>query len=786
MALKNRKIEKKDKEIKNKTGRFNLSFGAKRAVLGIIFLSAAALVILTFFNLSGRGGEIFYNILNFIFGWGYYALPVLFLAISGKLLFGRFEPDEDIKQKQKIFFRTFFGASLFLLTLLGLFQLFGKNFQGGWIGFLFSYPFIYFFGFWASLVLLSAGLIISILIVVNFSPRRFEQEEGEINEESETQSVSFLRGNQKNDIAESDTRNILDRSRKISNEKNLEFDEVGVLDKTSFGSEDKGMFKKFMTNFFATPPVFEMKKFGENQEENVPDQETILTEESDENIVENLNGDMAKGAEIDEEYSLPPLDLLEEDRGTPSSGDIRANANIIKRTLENFGVDVEMGEVNVGPTVTQYTLKPAQGVKLSRITGLQNDLSLALAAHPLRLEAPIPGKSLVGLEIPNKTASLVRLKNLLEQEAFDEAPSYLTFVLGRDVAGLPIYADLARMPHLLIAGSTGSGKSVCVHDVILSFLYRNYPKNLKFIFIDPKRVELTIYNGIPHLLTPVITDGRKAVNALRWAVGEMERRYQKLEQAGARDIGSYNSKIGKGKRSGSDEEISPLPFIVIVIDELADLMAAFSRDVESSIVRLAQMARAVGIHLIVSTQRPSVEVITGLIKANITSRIAFQVASQIDSRTILDMSGAEKLLGSGDMLFLSGDALKPKRIQGSFVTEKEIRKVSDYLKDKVEILKENTKMESEDSLMNILDKPVSSDAGLENALESKMDDELYSDAKQLVIEAGKASASLLQRRLRVGYARAARLLDMLEDDGIIGPGEGAKPREILIAKDDNE
>jgi len=469
-------------------------------------------------------------------------------------------------------------------------------------------------------------------------------------------------------------------------------------------------------------------------------------------------------------YVPPPADLLEDDKGTPSSGDVKANANIIKRTLQNFGIDVEMFEVNVGPSVTQYTLKPAEGIKLSRITALQSDLSLALAAHPLRIEAPIPGKSLVGIEVPNRSIALVGLRSMLSMPEFQGSYS-LSVAFGRDVTGSPVFADVAKMPHLLIAGATGSGKSIAIHTAIVSLLYKNSPEFLRLLLIDPKRVELTVYNEIPHLLTPVIVESKKAVMSLRWAVKEMERRYEILSGAGARDINSYNGKLLKDKKN-NNEEI--MPNIVVVIDELADLMSTYPREVEASIVRLAQMSRAVGIHLIVSTQRPSVEVITGLIKANITSRLALQVASQVDSRTILDMSGAEKLLGNGDMLYLAGDTSKPRRVQGAFISEKEVKKVSSFIIDQAD------KFETEEIIIDSKIPQESLGISLDGDFDNGDDDELFESARELVMEAGKASASLLQRRLRVGYARAARLIDMLEEKGIVGPGDGAKPREVLM------
>ncbi len=482
---------------------------------------------------------------------------------------------------------------------------------------------------------------------------------------------------------------------------------------------------------------------------------------------------------VEGEYRPIPLDLLETEKGVPSAGDTRINAAIIKKTLENFDIPVEMSEISIGPTVTQYTLKPAEGIKLSKITTLSNDLSLALASHPIRIEAPIPGKSLVGIEVPNKVRARVRLRDLIASPDFQKSTSNLTFVLGKDVAGIPLYANLAKMPHLLVAGSTGTGKTIFLNSLILSLLYRNGPGSLRFILIDPKRVEFQVYNGLPHLLTPVIFDAQKTVNALKWLISEMERRFDLLSGNGSRDISSYNEKALAG-----DGE--PVPYIILIIDELADLMAARGREVEVGIVRLAQMARAVGIHLVVATQRPSVEVITGLIKANITSRITFQVASQIDSRTVLDMAGAEKLLGLGDLLFISAEIVKPVRIQGAYISEKEVRKVVNYIKSKTQILKPKIEEEIlENRLAENLEKALEAP---ETELESAYgeEDPLYEEAKRVVIQARKASASLLQRRLRIGYARAARLIDMLEEKGIVGPGEGAKPREVYIKTDKEE
>jgi DNA segregation ATPase FtsK/SpoIIIE, S-DNA-T family len=523
-----------------------------------------------------------------------------------------------------------------------------------------------------------------------------------------------------------------------------------------------------------TSPVFESEEMSRDEE--AIEREPLEKEEKKEKDLKEI--EKAKEEKIvtnfiksNNKYKFPSLNLLDTEYSRPRVGDIKVNANIIKRTLQSFGIEVEMGEVNVGPTVTQYTLKPAEGVKLSNITALQNDLSLALAAHPLRIEAPIPGRSLVGVEVPNKYISLVRLGSLLKEADFQKTASPLSFVLGRNVKGEALLANLSKMPHLLIAGATGAGKSVCIHSILTSFLFKNSPETLRLILIDPKRVELSCYNGINHLITPVVTDYKKVLPILRWSVNEMERRYELLSDYQSRDIESFNSKMVSKK-----EPI--LPYIVIFIDELADLMVRYGRDLETLIIKIAQMARATGIHLVLSTQRPSVEVITGLIKANITSRIAFQVASQVDSRTILDMGGAEKLLGSGDMLYLASDSSKPRRIQSAYVSEKEVNKLINFIKEV------NLESEEENGLAEDLEGFVESSSSPKELDLEKWDksseDELYPEAYEIVVKAGKASASLLQRRLRIGYSRAARLLDLLEENEIVGPVDGAKPREVFI------
>lgn len=471
-------------------------------------------------------------------------------------------------------------------------------------------------------------------------------------------------------------------------------------------------------------------------------------------------------------YIPPPLSLLRKNNQKATTGDIKANSNIIKRTLANFSIDVEMDEVTVGPTVTRFALKPAQGVRLSRITALQNELRLALAASSIRIQAPIPGKSLVGIEVPNQSKALVDLRSLIAGKEFKDNSKPLLVTLGRSVSGKAEYANLAKMPHLLVAGATGAGKSVTVHNLITSLLYRNGPEDLRFIMIDPKRVELTLYNGIPHLLTPVITNPKKAILSLKWAISEMERRYDILEGHAVRDIDSYKQKYEAEKKRGNDD-MESMPYILIFIDELADIMTTYPRELEAGIVRLAQMSRAVGIHLTLSTQRPSVNVITGLIKANVPTRIALQVASQIDSRTILDAAGAEKLLGAGDMLYSSGEMSQPVRIQGAFISEDEV-------KDIAEFLKKQYKDELPDDI-NLTEGSISADKSIfSSSLDDDDRDDMFEEAKEIIIRDKKASTSYIQRKLKVGYSRAARILDELEEAGVVGPSNGSKPRDILF------
>jgi len=713
---KRKKIKKLIWEAK-KPSFFALPAKTRRWIFGVVIFIVALLIILSFFDLAGTAGKAFIKVSLSLIGKAVFALPLI-LILGGLALLS--SPGLFKKGARPLILAIF----ILILGLSGIFaSLNTDKLQGGWFGFYLSFYFLKFFGFWATQIIFFGLITIGALIIVFQAltpPTTFLEEEKKFKVElKEKKRPLIIR-----------------------------------------------MFKKVVGG-----PKFKIKK--------VPSLEFPFPAEPKKEPLEFKTKPLFKEAKISA-YLPPPLDLLEADRGEPSFGDIRINSAIIKRTLQNFDIPVEMSEVNIGPTVTQYTLKPAEGVKLAKITALSNDLALALSSHPIRIEAPIPGRPLVGIEVPNSKRALVRLRNLISLPNFQNSISNLTFILGRDVAGNPVFADLDRIPHLLVAGSTGTGKTICLNSIILSLLYRNGPEILKFILIDPKRVEFPIYNELPHLLCPVIFDAQKTVNVLKWLIEEMERRFDILSESKSRDISAFNEiAFNPPPNFGG-----PIPYIILIIDELADLMASRGREIEAGIVRLAQMARAVGIHLIVATQRPSVEVITGLIKANITSRITFQVASQVDSRTVFDMAGAEKLLGLGDLLFVSAEITKPRRIQGAYVSEKEIKRVVNYIKT------QNSKLRVSEGRQKIGEGIL--ETGLAEDLEKKLaaaeteflgiygKDPLYEEAKRVVIEAKKASASLLQRRLRIGYARAARLIDMLEEKGVVGPGEGAKPREVYL------
>ena len=495
-------------------------------------------------------------------------------------------------------------------------------------------------------------------------------------------------------------------------------------------------------------------------------------EQKQEKVKEVLQLEHALTVE-DEHYEFPPVQLLSEGEKKSVKGGKKAvtdTAAKLQKTLYSFGVSAKVKNVSVGPAITRYELKPAEGVRVSKIANLADDIALNLAAETIRIEAPIPGKQAVGIEIPNKENEIVHLRDIIDCSKFIEHKSKLAFALGKDVAGEEVVTDIAKMPHVLIAGATGSGKSVCINTLIASIIYKAKPSEVKLVMVDPKVVELSVYNGIPHLLIPVVTDPKKAAGALAWAVQEMENRYSLFASKNVRDIKGYNEELDK---EGSTEK---LPQIVIIIDELADLMMVSSKEVEDSICRLAQKARAAGMHLVIATQRPSVDVITGIIKANIPSRISFAVSSQVDSRTILDMAGAEKLLGKGDMLFYPAGAAKPTRVQGAFISDKEVEKVVDFVKA-------NGEATYNDDILEQIEKANSTDKEIEEQENDDDTDPLLMEAIEVVVETGQASTSFIQRRFKVGYARAGRIIDQMEERGIISGFQGSKPREVLMSKE---
>lgn len=692
----------------------------KYGIIAIVLLACALLSLLSFMDLADAVGRAIDRFLGVWFGWGRYGVPLFFGVLAWM-----FWKMEALTAK----FSNWIGFSFFLLSFTGLIHL-GIQRQdalqaaldgrgGGYLGVALSYPLRQMMGPWATGVILACLFVVSLLLWFDTSLR----------EMASTGNIfsGLVMGYRR--FRERLKRGMVMRS-------------IEDIDE----AEDERITRKPIAD--AEMPSKEAEVAIEEAEERLKDKARASLTQTQPRLFKKI----PQGKPF-------PIDLLTSSNERPSSGDIKANGERIQKTLATFGIQVEMAEVNVGPTVTQYTLRPSEGVKLAQITTLSNDLALALAAHPIRIEAPIPGKSLVGVEVPNTAKAVVKLREVLESKAFAKRSSLLSFALGKDVAGNEWVADLDRMPHMLIAGATGSGKSVCINTIILSLLYANTPETLRMIMVDPKRVELTVYNDVPHLLTPVITKVDPTINALRWVTNEMDRRFRVFEEKGKRNIAAFNE---------TAEE--RLPYIVVIIDELADLMSVAAQEVEGAIIRLAQMARAVGIHLIVATQRPSVDVITGLIKANITARIAFSVASAVDSRTIIDTSGAEKLLGRGDMLFVNAELSKPKRLQGAFITDGEIEAVTAFVKQ------QGTPAYEE----HVTD--AKSQGGIEpGSASDPHDDDLYEEAKELVVGAGKASASYLQRRLRIGYARAARLLDLLEEQGVIGPGDGAKPRDVYIS-----
>ncbi len=743
----------------------------KRSIIAVVLFALAVLFVLGFFEGAGLLGSFLNSVLGKLFGWGKWAFPPVLMTASVFLLHRR--------QSSLAEFLKLAGLTVAFISLLGFFHLYLREdllkaaqsgIGGGYIGFALAFVLQKFTGTVAGTLILATLLLTGLMTAFNVSLIHF-----------------FER-----------LQSRLKRDKQLDVEHEITDESESVLDMESPLSRDSVQESPMEMPFPMEASALPYDESAMLEAENIRHIE-FVGETADNGVSESEDDDTftekvkpRKKRTVKRHWVLPSMDLLDTEMPRDKGAKNEHNAIIIQKTLKHFGISVELGEIQTGPTVTQYTFRPTAGVKLSRITSLSNDLALELAAQSIRIEAPIPGKSLVGIEVPNQSSSMVRMKSILKKPGFTKREGNMMLVLGEDVMGEYVLSDLRKMPHLLVAGATNSGKSVCVNTLLISLLYQNSPDDLKFILVDPKRVELSLYNGIPHLLTPVIVENKKVVKVLKWAVDEMERRYKVLQEVGSRDLASYKQKYDKGEKrtvvnvktnKSSEEDLEKLPYIVIVIDEMADLIMAHGKDVEGLIVRLAQMSRAVGIHLILATQRPSVEVLTGLIKANITTRIAFQVATQIDSRTILDQGGAEKLLGRGDMLYLSTGSNQPKRLQGVLITEEEVKRVVDFLKQQKR--EDGNEEDIPDEIASLGLGQSSSAPGemafdMDDASEGNhsSEDDLYMEAKALVIQAGKASASLLQRRLRVGYSRAARILDLLEEDGIIGPSDGAKPREV--------
>jgi len=730
----------------------DLSPQAKQAIGAVILGILGIFFLFSLLGYAGLVGDLTEKSLTYLLGKGAWLAPL----VCGFYIFALLKPRVD----ERVSLSKVLGISLAFVSVLALLELYEEN-LGGKVGFILNYPLSLLVGEIVTGVFLVGTVFIGIFLTFNTGLRlpsfRKNNEESDF---METEEIDFS-------LTEEETKKDLTRESKL---------------KTEEVEEEK--------------PKKTLQTFKEKVVEKI--QASTNNKNDDEIVVKNFSG----------HYDPPPLSLLQKDKGKAQAGDVKANSLTIKRTLKEFGINVEMDAVESGPAITRYALKPAQGVRINKIVGLSQELQLALKASTIRIEAPIPGKSLVGIEVPNAIRSTVGLASVLRFPEYTDSKKPLLVALGKDVTGNVHFADIAKMPHGLIAGTTGSGKSVTIHNIIISLLFRNSPEQLRFILVDPKMVELTLYNGIPHLLHPVIIEAKKALKLLAWAVKEMDRRYDILSEHGIQGLEGYHQKIyhpakkawekEKEKREKErekqaqtegddfDEEIEeeeepdlpePLPYIVLVLDELNDLMQAYPRELEALIVRLAQKSRAVGIHLLLATQRPSVNVITGTIKANIPTRIALNVASQIDSRTILDQMGAEKLLGQGDMLYISSSNPRPVRIQSAFITGEEIKAVVDYLKaQNIETLSDS---------INIDDQKDGNINSFMNSIggENDVDDDLFDDAKNVVIETGRASTSYLQRRLGIGYNRAARMMDILEEQGIIGPANGSKPREVLIKKE---
>jgi len=715
-------------------------------ILGIVVLGIGFITLISLFSARmGLVGRILNSTTFTTIGFGAYILPLFIIGSGIVLLLERFE---KIQLRIILALTAIFISFLIVLDGIntadaGLFERIRQSIEfsssnrgGGVIGAFFGFFFYRLFGSIGTYLVLGIIITVSLLIITNLTVK-------EVFNKAMAATPKLKKESE-----------ILEPLRK--ERPTLESGEVIKISDYSRSSNSKEEEKQIKPHEKESTQDEAPKKVEKIPKAQVEKETVKIESEIKEKQV--LNKKII--------YKIPPLSFLASPLGrtdTNNRKEILNNARIIEETMKNFGIDATVSHINVGPTITCYELSPAPGIKLSRIVSLSDNISLSLASSDIRIEAPIPGKAAVGIEVPNKTKDTVFFKDLITSKEFGDSDSDIPLVLGKDITGKVIVSSIDKMPHLLIAGATGSGKSVCINTIIMSLLYKSSPEDVKLLLIDPKVVELSVYNGIPHLLIPVVTDPKKAAFALNWAVGEMERRYKLFAQNNVRDIKSFNEK------HTNDEE--KLPKVVIIIDELADLMMVAAQEIEDYIARLAQMARAAGMYLIVATQRPSVDVITGTIKANIPSRISFAVSSQVDSRTILDMSGAEKLLGQGDMLFYPSSYSKPVRLQGAFISNKEVEKV-------VEFLQNQNVTQYDEEIIDVV----------QNAKQADFDDsdELLQDAIRIVLNEGVASISLLQRKLKVGYSRAARMIDEMEVRGIVGGFEGSKPRKVLISEEDLE
>lgn len=779
MAAKSKK-GKNTKQAQKKTTES--SFLADEIIIWLT-LAGSLLLLISNFGMGGKAGNIAAEIQKNIFGWAAYLIPFVVFGIVAFIISNRGSTAAKIKAAA--------AMVMFVLTCT-LLELISE--EGGIIGSVIAGALIPAIGIVGTYVVVLICMIICIVIITGKSVLKgMKSQSGKAYEKARADAGRRKEASMRKKEERESGKQLQDADRKRNSRKvtGVSFDttlkektpEVKELTSDSEFVINRGGEKTKVSMSDAKAPDSEIPDAGNNTacEENVPVRKTRMGKESVEKEVAEVAASVAqKEGKQKKAYRLPPLTLLKKGGKTSGESDavLRETARKLQQTLQNFGVNVSVTNVSCGPSVTRYELQPEMGVKVSKIVGLSDDIKLNLAASDIRIEAPIPGKAAVGIEVPNKENSAVMLRDLLESREFRENPSKIAFAAGKDISGKVVVADIAKMPHLLIAGATGSGKSVCINTLIMSILYKASPDEVKLIMIDPKVVELSVYNGIPHLMIPVVTDPKKAAGALNWAVAEMSRRYQAFAQYGVRDMRGFNDKVSIMPET---EEGKPpiMPQIVIIVDELADLMMVASGEVEEAICRLAQLARAAGIHLVLATQRPSVNVITGLIKANMPSRIAFSVSSGVDSRTIIDMNGAEKLLGKGDMLFYPSGYQKPARVQGSFVSDKEVQAVVDHL------IHNNGDARYDDEIVAHVN---TASVGTFAPASSEEDerDVYFSDAGRLIIEKEKASIGMLQRSFKIGFNRAARIMDQLCEAGVVGGEEGTKPRKILMTMEDFE